>query len=292
MQLVAQNSESSHFTFPHVGITAVLPPAREPLAIPKVPANADAIETNLYEMRIDDLRDAIRKNEVSFPSQVPTFPKHDRPDLQRKLVQLYFCFGWSGPKIGARYGLSRLRVQQILNSWKRRAVEVGYVQRVPAETFTLFSERPPIKVILSPVVTGSSAPVVHPSAPRRSGSQLLANDHIPDWVDPQRGPRPRARFDISQIVDVLRQLQAGRTVVEMANEMGVSAQTIRTWREQHEIRLLRRENAELKERLTRLGAVEKTLIDLITRSDNAQPPTFMPFSQNASHTEFEYSESR
>src|ERR1700730_13200268 len=129
MQLVEQNSESCHFPLRHAGTAALVPPAREPLAIPKVPANADTIETNLYEMRIDDLRDAIRKNRVSFPSQVPTFPKHDRPDLQRRLVQLYFSFGWSGSKIGARYGLSRLRVQQILNTWKRRAVEVGYVQR-------------------------------------------------------------------------------------------------------------------------------------------------------------------
>jgi hypothetical protein len=78
----------------------------------------------------------------------------------------------------------------------------------------------------------------------------------------------------------------------MANEIGVSAQTIRTWGEQHEIRLLRRENAELKERLTRLGAVEKTLIDLITRSDDAQPSSFMPFSRSAPHTESEYSEPR
>ena len=293
MQVIEQNAASSHFTFPHVGMTAVLPSAREPLAIPRALVNAVTIEANLYDMRIDDLRDAIRKNQVSFPSQVPTFPRHDRPDLQRRLVQLYFNFGWSGSKIGARYGLSRLRVQQILNTWKRRAVEVGYVQRVPpAETLTLFSEHPPIRVVLSPVFTGASAPVVRPATPRQSSSQPLTNNHTPDWLDPQRGARPRARFDTSQIVGVLKQIQAGRTVVEMANEMGVTAQTIRTWREQHEVRLLRRENAQLKERLARLGAVEKTLIDLIIRSDNGKPSSFMPFSQVSPHTESEYSESR
>src|SRR5579862_1767576 len=97
----------------------------------KVYANPETSETTLIEMRTDKLRQAIRKNQVSFPSQVPSFPKHDRPDLQQKLAQLYFVCGWSGPKIGARYGLSRLRIQQILNTWKRRAVEQGYIQTVP-----------------------------------------------------------------------------------------------------------------------------------------------------------------
>jgi hypothetical protein len=69
---------------------------------PMLPANSGPLETNLSQMRIDDLRDAIHQNQVTFPSQVPTFAKHDRPDLQRKLVQLYFALDWSCPKIGVR----------------------------------------------------------------------------------------------------------------------------------------------------------------------------------------------
>jgi hypothetical protein len=30
-----------------------------------------------------------------------------------------------------RYGLIRQRVQQILHTWRRRAVEMGYVQHIP-----------------------------------------------------------------------------------------------------------------------------------------------------------------
>jgi len=82
-------------------------------------------------IRLDRLRQAIRSNQVSFPAQVPIFEKHDRPDLQRKIVQLYFVLGWSCSGIARRYGLIRQRVQQILNTWKRRAVEMGYVQRIP-----------------------------------------------------------------------------------------------------------------------------------------------------------------
>lgn len=77
------------------------------------------------------LRSEIRQNRVSFPSQVPTFSKHDRPDLQRKVVQLYFLFGWSCSRIAHRYGVLRQRIQQILSTWKRRAIETGYLQEIP-----------------------------------------------------------------------------------------------------------------------------------------------------------------
>jgi hypothetical protein len=77
----------------------------------------------------------------------------------------------------------------------------------------------------------------------------------------------------------------------MADEVGVSACTIRTWKEQHEMRLLRRENTQLKAQLARLDEVEKPLIDLIKRSDHAQTPSFMPFSRVSNHTESDYRES-
>jgi len=81
---------------------------------------------------LNELRRKIRQNRVSFPSQVPTFQKHDRPDLQRKAVQLYFLFGWSCNKIARRLGILRQRVQQILSTWKRRAIQLGYIQEIPA----------------------------------------------------------------------------------------------------------------------------------------------------------------
>jgi hypothetical protein len=89
------------------------------------------MEPRIEKLKINLLRNAVRSNQVSFPSQVPIFPKHDRPDLQRKIVQLYFLFGWSCSRIGARYGLLRQRVQQILNTWTLRAVQMGYVQSIP-----------------------------------------------------------------------------------------------------------------------------------------------------------------
>jgi hypothetical protein len=89
------------------------------------------IVSNIERLNIPMLRRAIRANRISFPSQVPVFPKHDRADLQRKMVQLYFLLGWSCSRIGERYNLRRQRVQQILNAWKQRAVQVGYLQAIP-----------------------------------------------------------------------------------------------------------------------------------------------------------------
>jgi hypothetical protein len=89
---------------------------------------------DLDSLRLSQLRQAIRRNRVSFPAQVPTFEKHDRADLQWKLVQLYFVFGWSSQKIGCRYNLPYQRVGQILATWKRRAIQTGFVQYIaPAD---------------------------------------------------------------------------------------------------------------------------------------------------------------
>jgi transposase len=208
--------------------------------------HSSASDTGLCEMRLDHLRHAIRKNQVTFPSQVPKFTKHDRPDLQQKLTQLYFVLGWSAAKIGARFGISRLRVQQILNTWKRRAVEVGYLQIVPpAESLRLPSEHAPIHLVFSP---GGS---ISASAPR--DNPVLA-EFCP--ADPQGGRRPRRRVGHERIQDVLKKLEAGRTAEEMAGEVGVSACTIRNWKRQHEMRSLRRENVQLQQELVKLGACE------------------------------------
>ncbi len=245
-------------------------------------AERSAVEPNLPEMPVDELREEIRKNQVTFPAQVPVFSKHDRSDVQRQLVQLYFLLGWSGPRIGSRYGLRRSRVQQILNAWKRRAVELGYVQAVPPVSVLVRPDKSSlIRVVLSPVLNGSAAPVVESAAPEASAHA----------VPRKKSPRPRAKFNISEIVSVLQQLEAGRTAVEMARELGISAYTVRLWKEQHEVHLLRHQNAQLKARLARLNAVEKTLIDVITRSDSVNPPSFMPFSQVSSHTETDYRDS-
>jgi transposase len=210
-------------------------------------------------MRIDKLRAAIRKNQVSFPSQIPIFPKHTRPDLQRKLVQLYFVLGWNRSRIRARYGLGRNRLQQILAVWKERAVELGYIQTIPsADNVMAFSTRAPIQVVLSPVIGDASVPVNLIPVPARPGLDRPTDNDVPNGREPQSGCRPRSKRDVRITAEVLRQLQAGRTVAEIAYEIGISRTTILVWKRQYELLLLRRENADLRRQLADLAVIEKT----------------------------------
>jgi len=86
---------------------------------------------DIREIDINNLRKAIHANWVSFPSQVPTFPSCHRPDLEAKVVQLYFVMGWSCTAIAARYGTGHQQVRCILNAWKCRATNAGYIQHIP-----------------------------------------------------------------------------------------------------------------------------------------------------------------
>ena len=101
-------------------------------------------DATLKDLSLYQLRQAIRVNTVTFPSPVPTFERHDRPDLQWRIAQLYFVSGWSSDGIAKRFGILRQRACQILNTWKRRAVEMGYIQCIPpAETIEMAGSRDP-----------------------------------------------------------------------------------------------------------------------------------------------------
>jgi hypothetical protein len=98
-----------------------------------------ASERNLiFDMQVDKLttralRLAIWRNQASFPAQVPVFEKHTRPDVQWRLVQLYFVRRWSFVELARRYGVTPQRVMQIVRIWRMRAIALGYIQEIPAE---------------------------------------------------------------------------------------------------------------------------------------------------------------
>jgi hypothetical protein len=112
------------------------------------------------KLKINTLRKAIRANRISFPAQIPVFRKHDRADLQCKVVLLYFVLGWSCSRIGRRYDLRRQRVQQILNTWIVRAVQMGYLQSIPpARVLKALKARwsaGPAPVYLLPQISGDA----------------------------------------------------------------------------------------------------------------------------------------
>ena len=81
------------------------------------------------------LRRAIRANIVSFPSQIPSFPKGPQADMQRRMVLLFFVRGWRVADIAERFQVPIHRVWKVLNEWSVRALALGYVQVIDPEAF-------------------------------------------------------------------------------------------------------------------------------------------------------------
>jgi hypothetical protein len=77
------------------------------------------------------LRNAIQRNLVSFPAQIPAFMKSS--DVQERIVQLYFVRGWQMKSICERYRLDKSTVRKLLTDWKSRAVAAGYIQHIHPE---------------------------------------------------------------------------------------------------------------------------------------------------------------
>ena len=83
------------------------------------------------------LRRAIRGNIVSFPSQIPSFPKGSQADMQWRMVLLFFVRGWSVAKIAERFQVPSHRVWTLLNGWSVRAMAQGHVQVIDPEAFAV-----------------------------------------------------------------------------------------------------------------------------------------------------------
>ena len=90
-----------------------------------------AREKTAWSLRF--VRDAIRGQRISFPSQVPPFRHLPRADILWRIVLLYFIRGWPTQKIASRYGITKERVMQLLRQWTSQAVILGYVDRIPSE---------------------------------------------------------------------------------------------------------------------------------------------------------------
>jgi hypothetical protein len=81
------------------------------------------------------LRRALRRNIVSFPSQIPAFLKQPPADMQWRMVILYFVRGWSSAKIAARFNVPTHWIRKSLNEWSVRALALGFVQVIDPEAF-------------------------------------------------------------------------------------------------------------------------------------------------------------
>lgn len=111
-----------------------------------------SLGVNLNKLRLDQLQEAIRTNQVSFPSQAPMFIKHSAGKQQCHMVLLYFVRGWSCERIAQRYGVTRQHIWQIVSEWRRHAVALGYLQVIPpAEVLAPLMPAPVARVPFHPV---------------------------------------------------------------------------------------------------------------------------------------------
>ena len=83
------------------------------------------------------LRRAVRRNIVSFPSQIQAFLRRPAADMQCRVVLLFFVRGWTSIQIAARLGVPKHVIRGILNEWSVRALALGYIQVIDAEEFAI-----------------------------------------------------------------------------------------------------------------------------------------------------------
>ena len=81
------------------------------------------------------LRRAVRRNIVSFPSQIQAFLRRPAADMQCRVVLLFFVRGWTSIQIAARFGVPKHVIRGTLNDWSARALALGYVQVIDPEAF-------------------------------------------------------------------------------------------------------------------------------------------------------------
>jgi len=91
------------------------------------------VENAVAHERLAQLRQAIRNRQVSFPAQVPSFPRQHSADNQWRIVTLYFVRGWTPEELADRYRVTPSRIRQLLRLWVECARALGYLQEIPAE---------------------------------------------------------------------------------------------------------------------------------------------------------------
>ena len=97
-------------------------------------AGVDHTTVAIVPERLARLREAIRNREISFPAQVPSFPRQHSAEIQWRVVALYFVSGWTCEELADRYHVTSSRIRQLLRRWVECARALGYLQDIPVES--------------------------------------------------------------------------------------------------------------------------------------------------------------
>jgi DNA-binding winged helix-turn-helix (wHTH) protein len=87
---------------------------------------------NSVELTVKKLRERIRNNKMTFPSQVPAFSGQPKAKILWRMAALFFVGGWSYPTLAARYGLCAEYVRLLIKQWTQRAIHLGLIQEIPS----------------------------------------------------------------------------------------------------------------------------------------------------------------
>jgi hypothetical protein len=96
---------------------------------PRIQSANKIEELSLTELRAKIRRTASVSHLKCRPSRNTTVPICSA----RPCSFIFFSDG-AAARIAQRYGVLRQRIQQILSTWKRRAIQMGYIQEIPPAT--------------------------------------------------------------------------------------------------------------------------------------------------------------
>jgi putative transposase len=208
------------------------------------PTTEHRVAPDLKAFTLRQLRSAIRRNEVSFPSQTPLLTSRINPN-QWRMAHLYFITGWSLRALGERYNLAFWWVGKLVHDWVERAIALGYVQEIPPEEPFQVAGGYKLQFELRRQPPARAAIVTLGSVSLDRSLQMT-----------QCTPRPSRRSN-SEVAAALERHRQGLNVEEICETVGITRRTFYTWKgkfgglsesELEELRTLREENRILRSR--------------------------------------------
>jgi Transcriptional regulatory protein, C terminal len=164
---------------------------------------------NIATMSLAVLRTAIRRNQISFPSQVPVFLRQPKADVQWRLVELFFVHNWSWTDLGLRYGISAEYTRKLIARWVRRAAELQYLQEIP-------------RIPIEPIPQNPAEPSIEEAQVWPAARRTLAALHSPPSAELRNYSFGRIKIDLH-----LHTITVGKRKVELTrNEWAILAKLV------------------------------------------------------------------
>jgi hypothetical protein len=133
------------------------------------------MDVGLRTLKLRQLRLAIQRNTISFPSPTPVFDWRQDNDVQWRMAHLFFIAGWSILALGRRYQVPSSRAGMLVRDWIELAIASGLVQEIPPEPQTSSSGEKTIVEFRRQRIpaSGLSAPAANEEAAERAAANTI-----------------------------------------------------------------------------------------------------------------------